>query len=62
MIMLDLLKTQETGKHIRKSKMKLLNKLMMLTVITCLMLHILASNCNGFGPILVRILSTTFQT
>ena len=60
MIMLDLLKIQETGKHIRKSKMKLLftsNKLMMLTVITCLMLVI----ANGFGPIL-RIFGTTFKT
>ena len=51
MIMLDLLKIQETGKHIRKSKTKLLltsNKLMMLTVITSLMLHILVANCKQF--------------
>ena len=62
-IMLDLLKILETGKHIRKSKTKLLltsNKLMVLTVITCLMLHILVI-ANGFGPIL-RIFGMTFQT
>ena len=61
--MLDLLKIQETGKHITKSKTKLLltsSKLMMLTVITCSMLHILVI-ANGFSPVL-RIFGMTLKT
>ena len=64
MIMLDILEIQKTGQHIRNLRMKLSwisNKLMMLIVIICLMLHILTSNRKRFWAY-IKIFDMTFQT
>ena len=57
MIMLDILEIQKTGQHRRLSWIS--NKLMMLIVIICLMLHIQVT-AKGFGPI-SKIFNMTFQ-